>query len=143
MQICRVCTHTDGPKIDDLLRAGKAVRLIARSFGLTKDSLSRHKVAHLHLAKAWRRRAPSPIPPPVEVPSESDNHDSSPPATATLSALQIAECRATLAEVLHDLCEIPIVPGTDLRQRLSLLERIIDRYVWLRAQEMKGGDEHH
>ena len=115
MQYCRVCTHTDQPKIDDLLRRGESARLIARNYGLTKDSLSRHKVAHLNLPKAWRRRTTAPAP-PVEVPTETDERDK----TATADAKDNRDKTETAADdkKLRKL-ELPRAPEAETRQPLS------------------------
>jgi len=47
MNKCKVCSHPNLKKIDELLLSGKSFRTISNQFGLTESSLKRHKKNHL------------------------------------------------------------------------------------------------
>ena len=44
---CTVCAHADLEEINKLLLCSDSYRDIARQFGLSKDSLARHKESHI------------------------------------------------------------------------------------------------
>jgi hypothetical protein len=46
-RLCTVCTHKDVEEINKLLLCSGSYRDIARQFGLSKDSLARHKEGHI------------------------------------------------------------------------------------------------
>jgi hypothetical protein len=47
VRTCTVCTHKDVEEINKLLLCSGSYRDIARQFGLSKDSLARHKESHI------------------------------------------------------------------------------------------------
>lgn len=47
MTQCRVCLHDERSRVEVLLARGTALRYIAKKFGLSKDSLSRHRKNHM------------------------------------------------------------------------------------------------
>lgn len=47
-QVCKICTHANHSEINDLLMRGEAsLSALARRFGISGDSLSRHRANHL------------------------------------------------------------------------------------------------
>jgi hypothetical protein len=57
MRACTVCGHPERPEIDAALIAGDAYRDIARQYGVSKDALARHLLAHLGPQTAEVNRA--------------------------------------------------------------------------------------
>lgn len=58
MSRCSVCDHERRDEIEEHLRAGRSLRLVARATGISKDALWRHQHAHnsLALQEATERR---------------------------------------------------------------------------------------
>jgi hypothetical protein len=44
---CKVCTHPDRPEIDADLAGGQSNLAVADAYGLSKDSVRRHRASHL------------------------------------------------------------------------------------------------
>jgi hypothetical protein len=47
-QLCRVCAHPEKRLIDEALKAGSSLGVLAGRFELTTDTLSRHRQEHLN-----------------------------------------------------------------------------------------------
>ncbi|MBI3425029.1 MAG: hypothetical protein HY011_19000 [Acidobacteria bacterium] len=45
-QPCKICGHAERAGIEDALHDGVSLRVTARQFGVSKDGLNRHRLAH-------------------------------------------------------------------------------------------------
>ena len=65
-QACKICTHAKHSEINDLLMRGEeSLSALARRFGVSEDSLSRHRANHLV-------KAVVPVPEPQEAKRDGD-----------------------------------------------------------------------
>ncbi len=73
---CTICSHPDRSIIEEALRDGDSLRVLASRFDVTKDSLARHRQSHLipsNGSPEMRRPEPQPIVEPIQSESESQN----------------------------------------------------------------------